>query len=113
MIKQARTVLSLSADPLHARRMVRRAALFWAAVRGSLLFLSAAGVAVALSPAGVLLVTGIVAVLCHVDARFMREGVFYANLGTPVWAPAVTGVILSLAAELLLVAGSAVGSVLR
>jgi hypothetical protein len=112
-MKQARAVLRRFADPLHALRMLRRAALFWVAVRGSLLFLSVAGVALALSPAGVLLVTGIVAVLCHVDARFMREDIFYANLGTPAWAPAVTGAALSLAAELLLVGGSAAVSVLR
>jgi hypothetical protein len=112
-MNQARAVLRRSADPLHALRMLRRAALFWAAVRGSLLFLSVAGVAVALTPAGVLLVTGIVAFLCHVDARFMREGIFFANLGTPAWAPAATGSILSLAAELLLVGGSAAVSLLR
>lgn len=86
--------------------MARRGLLFWLAARVMLLAGGAAvGTApVAFSPVTALMLLGFVAALCAVDARLMREHVFQANLGTPVWAPVAVGA----GTAALLEAGSAV-----
>ena len=58
------------------------------------------------APFVVALIIGTTAALAHVDARMMRETLFYALLGVPGWLPgaaaAVTAVVLEMTLELLL-----------
>jgi hypothetical protein len=88
-------------------KLLRRALLLWAPLRLLLYVLAAgSGVSAAMGTVGAVLLAIAVATLCAIDARFMRETIFQANLGTPTWAPAAAGVAVSLAgfaAELLIV----------
>jgi hypothetical protein len=88
-------------------KLLRRAFLLWAALRLLLYGLAAgSGVSGAMGTVGAVLLALAVATLCALDARFMRETIFQANLGTPTWAPAAAGMAVSLAgfaAELLIV----------
>lgn len=98
-------------DRPYLLRLLRRALVFWAALRALLFALAiGAGAGPAISPLSALLLAAVVAVLCTVDARFMRETIFQANLGTPPWAPAVAAVAVALTgavAELLLLTAGA------
>jgi hypothetical protein len=87
-------------DTVYARRLLRRAVLLWLPVR-AIMFFAAVGFQLdpRLVPTGKLLVVIVAAVLCAVDARVMRESIFHANLGTPVWAPAAAGAGFALALE--------------
>jgi hypothetical protein len=82
--------------------LLRRALFLWAALRLLFHVLAAgAGVGAAMGTAGAVLLALAVGTLCAVDARFMREATFQANLGTPTWAPAVAGVAVALAGYLV------------
>lgn len=90
----------------------RRGLLLWLAVRVVLLGGTAAvgAPSVLLSPLALLMLVGVVAVLCRVDARLMREQIFHANLGTPTWVPVAVGtgtaVVLEIGTAFLLTAVS-------
>jgi hypothetical protein len=82
---------------------VRRALLFWVTVRVVLfVFALALRHEPQLPPPAVLLLAAVVAAMCILDARFMREDIFYANLGVPRWAPAAYGLIVPLAGEVMI-----------
>jgi hypothetical protein len=84
----------------YVRRIVRRAVLLWLPLR--VLLAGAAlgqGLDARLGVAGVLLAGAVLATLCAVDARFMREPLFQAQLGTPAWAAPAAGVMVVLAVE--------------
>jgi hypothetical protein len=88
-------------------KLLRRALLLWAPLRLLLYVLAVgSGVSGAMGTIGAVLLALVVATLCAIDARFMRETIFQANLGTPTWAPAAAGVAVSLTgfmAELLMI----------
>jgi hypothetical protein len=92
--------------PYHLK-LLRRAFLLWAVLRLLIYVLATgAGVSTAMGTAGAVLLALFVATLCAVDARFMREAIFQANLGTPTWAPTAAGVAVALTGfvvELLIV----------
>jgi hypothetical protein len=72
----------------YARTIVRRALLIWLLTRVVVAGIGVAakvGLQLTLSPVTILLLAAVVAVLADVDARVMREPLFYANLGTPAW----------------------------
>jgi hypothetical protein len=102
-MNRAMTAVHRCAAAAYTRRLLRRALLLWAPLR-VLLFVLAMLLRLdpTLSPAGTLMLAAAVAVLCHVDGRFMRETIFHANLGTPTWAPAAAGFAVSLGAELVI-----------
>jgi hypothetical protein len=88
-------------DLPYIRRLGIRAALFWVAARAALLAfgMSEAGAAHTLSVPALAVLAMVVGALCMLDARFMRESVFHANLGTPVWAPAAAGAAVTVLGE--------------
>jgi hypothetical protein len=100
-------VAAWSVNSPYQLKLLRRAFLFWAPLRLLLYVLAAgSGASAAMGTVGAVLLAIAVATLCAIDARFMRETIFQANLGTPTWAPAAAGVAVTLAAfaaELLMV----------
>lgn len=83
--------------------LVRRGLLLWLAARSMVLAGSAAVGApmLTLPPLALIMLLGVVMVLCSVDARLMREQIFHANLGTPMWAPVAVGMATALSMELV------------
>jgi hypothetical protein len=81
--------------------MVTRALLLWVLVRIAVMAVAMAP-HLSLSFASVVIIVAVIPALCHVDARAMREDLFYANLGRPAWAPAVVGLLAACALELLI-----------
>lgn len=94
-------MISFSVTFYDAPRMIRRALVLWLLVRVAIM-------AVARNPdpgmsfGSVMIMFALVPALCHVDARVMREDIFYANLGRPVWAPAAAGLVVTCALESIL-----------
>jgi hypothetical protein len=96
------TVLTMDLDPGYLRRLLVRAFVVWFIVRATVAVLSIAlGLPVRLPIVAVLLLVAVVAWLCRVDARIMRETVFFANTGVPVWIPGAVGAAVALVGELL------------
>jgi hypothetical protein len=93
-------------DAPYVWHVTLRAVLLWVPARAVLLGLALAfGLpAYPLAPVALLLLAVAVAAMCMVDARFMRESVFRANLGTPTWTPAAVAVVVVLAGEAVIAA---------
>lgn len=106
------TLAPLLLNRTYLRRILRRATVFWAAVRALLLAFSlGAGTGAALPPVSAFIMTVAVGVLCAADARFMRESLFHANLGVPPAAAGAAGVGVAAAAWVMerIVAAAAAG----
>lgn len=91
----------------YLRTIVWRALVLWLLVRLVRLVVSAygalsVGLTLAMSPLASLVLAGIVAALADVDARAMREPLFYASLGTPAWLPAALAGLCALVVEALI-----------
>jgi hypothetical protein len=71
-------------------------AALWATTRGPLTEM------LNLTPSAAVIAAAVTAGLAHVDARVMREPVFYANLGVPRWTPALTAFMTALTIDILL-----------
>jgi hypothetical protein len=93
-------VIRRLAEARYARRLLIRGLLLWLAVRLAVSLLAlGAGTGSGMSVPGALIIAATVAFLCNVDARFMSESIFHANLGTSMRAPAVAGAAVALACE--------------
>ena len=92
--------LRILATHYDAPRLFVRAFVLWALLR-VLVSVAVAWMELGSAGAGVIMLA-LVPALCHVDARVMREELFYANLGRPSWAPAVAGALLAIGMEMLL-----------
>jgi hypothetical protein len=96
------TVLMTDLDPVYLRRLLVRAFVVWVILRTTVALLSIGlRLPVRLPVVGVLLLVAVVAWLCRVDARIMRETVFFGNAGVASWMPGLVGAALALAGELL------------
>jgi hypothetical protein len=88
-------------DAAYRRHLLRRAAVLWLPIRALMAAAALAfGFAAPMGIVGTLLSVAVLSSLCAIDARFMRETIFQAQLGTPTWAPAAAGAAVALAAEL-------------
>ena len=94
------TSLRVLSTHYDAPRMFARAFVLWVLLR-VFVTLAVAWMELGTAGSGAIMLL-LVPALCHVDARVMREELFYANLGRPTWMPAAAGAMFAVAAELLL-----------
>jgi hypothetical protein len=84
----------------YLRSLLRRALLLWLPLRALVSFTA---VYLRLDPClaapGKVLVVLVVATVCAVDSRATRDVIFFANLGTPSWAPALAGALVAAVLE--------------
>ena len=93
--------------PAYLRTLVWRGLILWLVTRVVVSGLTAlippmGFFPLVLPPLSALLLVLTVAALAHADARALREPIFYANLGTPSWLPAMVAGSCVLLLELLI-----------